>query len=237
MHCPPRGTGQPPRPDLGRSEPLLLDLGRFPHPVPQVVELRPADIAPGENLDPGEDRGVDGERPLDPHPEAHLPDGERLPQPAALPADDHALEDLHPFPVAFHDPDVDLQRVAGPEVGDVVPEGGAVDEVGALHGEAPAQQKRTANGGEHPSVTTATPHPPAAPVPRPTIRAAGGVRGGGPGFAGGPRRGATARSGRGPRTGGRRALRGPGSWPDGCTGDTRRARRRTTPRPPTPRCP
>src|SRR5437764_759967 len=82
---------------------------------------------------------------------------------AALAADDHTLEDLDPFPVAFDDPDVDFERVAGPEAGDVVAEGGAVNEVGALHGEAPARKQRNANGGEHPSVTTVAPRPPAGP--------------------------------------------------------------------------
>src|SRR5450759_1601492 len=118
-------------------DPLLLDLRRFSDPVAQVVELRPADVAAGRDLDVGDDGRVQGEGALHADPEADLADRERLADPAAFAADHDALEDLDPLPVAFHDPDVDLDRVAGGEWGPVVAEMRAVNEIGGVHGAAP----------------------------------------------------------------------------------------------------
>src|SRR5512135_3207661 len=84
---------------------------------------------------------MNGEGSLDADPEAHLAHGKGLPDARALPADDVALEHLDPLPVALHDPDMDLQIVAGPEIGDVRPQTGAVNEIGGVHGErAPREQ-------------------------------------------------------------------------------------------------
>ena len=52
---------------------------------------------------------------------------------AALAADDDALEHLDPLAGAFDDADVHLQGVAGRELGDVVAQLGAVDEIGGVH--------------------------------------------------------------------------------------------------------
>jgi hypothetical protein len=62
---------------------------------------------------------VDRVGPLDTDTEADLPNLEGLAQSATLAADHDALEDLDPGPVAFHDPGVHLDGVAGPEVGNV----------------------------------------------------------------------------------------------------------------------
>src|SRR5260370_29806058 len=117
--------------------PLLLDFRRLSDPVPQVVELGAADVAAGGDLDLGDDGRVQRESALNAHAEADLADGEGLADTAALAADHDALEELDPLPVAFHDPDVDLHRVAGREVGPVVAEVRAVDEIGGVHGVAP----------------------------------------------------------------------------------------------------
>ena len=53
--------------------------------------------------------------------------------PLALAPDHDALEHLDPLAVAFDHADVHLQGVAGGEVGDVVAQLGAVDEIGAVH--------------------------------------------------------------------------------------------------------
>ncbi len=71
---------------------------------------------------------------LDADAEADLAHGERLPDARALAADDDALEQLHALAAALDHADVDLEGVAGGEVGDVVPETGAVDQIGAVHG-------------------------------------------------------------------------------------------------------
>src|ERR1700749_808115 len=88
-------------PTLGGGAPsavaLLLDLGRLPRTSPQVVQLGPAHVAPGHDLDLGDDRRVERERPLDPDLKAQLPDGERLLQARALAGDHVTLEDLDPL--------------------------------------------------------------------------------------------------------------------------------------------
>ena len=57
---------------------------------------------------------------LDADAEADLAHGEGLLDPATLAPHDGALEHLHPLPVALDHPDVDLDGVAGAELGDVV---------------------------------------------------------------------------------------------------------------------
>ncbi len=52
---------------------------------------------------------------------------------AALAADDRALEDLHSLAVALDDSDVDLHRVAGTEIRDVLSQAVAVDHLGGVH--------------------------------------------------------------------------------------------------------
>ena len=61
-----------------RSVALLLDLRGLPDPVAQVVELGPAHVAAGDDLDLGQDRRVHREGALDADAEAHLADGEGL---------------------------------------------------------------------------------------------------------------------------------------------------------------
>src|SRR5829696_1559856 len=123
-----------PEADASAGGPLLLDLGGATDAVPQVVELGPAHVAPGQHLDALEDGRVDREGPLDAHAEAHLADREGLAHAGALALDDDALEHLHPLAAGLHHPDVHLEGVAGGELGDVVAQAGAVDEIGAVHG-------------------------------------------------------------------------------------------------------
>src|SRR3954469_23790446 len=73
---------------------LLLDLGGLAAQLAEVVQLRPADVAAGDDLDPLDDRGVHREGALHADAEADLADGESLADAAALTADDDALEDL-----------------------------------------------------------------------------------------------------------------------------------------------
>ena len=67
--------------------------------------------------------------------EAHLAHGEGLASAAALATDDGALEQLDPLAGALDHAHVDLQGVAGTEVGDVVAQLRAVDEISAVHRE------------------------------------------------------------------------------------------------------
>ena len=70
--------------------------GALADPAAQVVELGPADVAAGDDLEPLDLRRMDGEGPLDADPERLLANGERLTGAAALAGDDDALEDLGP---------------------------------------------------------------------------------------------------------------------------------------------
>src|SRR6185437_8835824 len=78
------------------------------------------DPATGHGLDLLDRGAVHREGALDAHAVAHLADGERLPQAAALAADHNTLEHLDPGAVAFLDPDVHLDGVTGAELRDVV---------------------------------------------------------------------------------------------------------------------
>src|SRR5580658_176148 len=114
--------------------PPLFDLGRLAHPVAQVIELRPADVAEGGDLELGDGGRVHREGPLDADAEAHLAHGEGLAHPRPLAADHDALEHLDTLAGAFDDADVHLDRVPGPELGDVVAQAVAVDDLGRVHG-------------------------------------------------------------------------------------------------------
>src|SRR6202035_5143549 len=63
----------------------------------------------------------------------HLADREGLPHPCPLSLEDGPLEDLDPLTGALDHPHVDLYGVPGPEVGNVVPQAVAVDDVGRVH--------------------------------------------------------------------------------------------------------
>src|SRR3954451_8596695 len=132
---------------------LLLDLRLLAAQLAQVVELGPAHVTAGHPLDVVDDRRVHGERPLDAYPEADLADREGLAHPAALAADDNALEDLDPLAVALANPHVDLDGVTGTELRHVAPQGGGVDRVEGLHGDgslllSARRRGRCASGGD-----------------------------------------------------------------------------------------
>ena len=76
---------------------------------------------------------MNGECALDADPERDLASGERFRQPAAAAPNDDALEHLHSLPLALHDPDVDPDGIAGTEVGVVVPQVRALDDVDRVH--------------------------------------------------------------------------------------------------------
>ena len=79
-----------------RALALFLDLGGLAAQIAQVVQLRAADVAAGDQLDLVQVRGVHREGALDADAEADLADGEGLADAAALAADDVAGEDLDP---------------------------------------------------------------------------------------------------------------------------------------------
>ena len=99
---------------LGRLA-LLLDLGGLAAQVAQVVELGATDVTAGDDLDLVDDRGVEREGPLDADTEGDLADREGLGHTGAVATDDDTLEDLDTGARAFHDLDVDLDRVTGAE--------------------------------------------------------------------------------------------------------------------------
>src|SRR3954453_2092812 len=120
--------------------PALTDLRLLTAQPAEVVELGPSYVAAGHDLDAVDDRSVHGERPLHTDAKADLANGERLAHTAILAADDHTLEVLHAGPVALHHSYADVERVARSEGRDVVAQGGSVDAVERVHGEAPGRE-------------------------------------------------------------------------------------------------
>src|SRR5690606_12731846 len=112
---------------------LLADLRGLPDAVAQVVQLRPAHLAPADPLDLGDRGGVQREGALDAHAVADLADLEGLADARAGAADHHALEDLDALLLALDHPHVDLDGVPGAEVGDVGAEVRLIDQGGGVH--------------------------------------------------------------------------------------------------------
>ena len=79
---------------------------------------------------------MDRERPLDPHSEGDLPHREGLAKPSALPPDHDTLEHLDALAARFDDARVHLDRVARPEVGQVITQTWFLDEINFVHGES-----------------------------------------------------------------------------------------------------
>src|SRR3984957_4001231 len=115
-------------PATGKSDPLAGRLAALLDPCclapqrAQVVQLGPANVSPGHDLDLLDGRGVHRESTLDADAIADLADRERLAGAPALAADHDALDVLDPGPVTFSNPDVHLQGVAWPEGRNVRPD-------------------------------------------------------------------------------------------------------------------
>ena len=113
---------------------------------------------------------MDGEGALHPHAEADLAHGEGLPGPGALAADDRPLEHLDALPGALDHPHVHLQGVAGAEIGDVVSQVLAIDDVGGVHDARPFAGPAPSGSGSAYGATAATRRPsraePAGSTPR-----------------------------------------------------------------------
>src|SRR5699024_7599822 len=122
---------------------LLPDAGLLAGEVAQVVQLRAAHVAAGDDLDLVDGRGVHGEHALDADAEGHLADPEGLAHAVALATDDVALEDLDAGAVALGDLHVHLDVVAGAECGDVLAQGRLVELVELLHVLSPALRLRS----------------------------------------------------------------------------------------------
>src|SRR6187402_1676201 len=120
--------------DLRGGLALLLDLGLLAAQFAQVVQLGPADIAAGDDLDVVDHRRVHGEGALHADLEADLADREGLAHALTGAADDDALEDLDAGAVAFDDVHVHLDGVTGTEVRNIGPEGSSIDGVENVHG-------------------------------------------------------------------------------------------------------
>ena len=96
-----RPRSRPPRPPRLGDHQVVLDPpaplgdpGALADPAAQVVELGPADVAAGDDLEPLDLRRVDREGPLDADPERLLADREGLAGAGAAAGDHDALEDL-----------------------------------------------------------------------------------------------------------------------------------------------
>src|SRR4051794_39229320 len=198
---------------LGRGivqQPRLHDLLRLPgvaalahagalaDATAQVVELGPAHVAAGGDLDALDLRRVQRERALHADAEGLLSHGERLADALALALDDDTLEDLGAAARALDDLEVDLEAVARLEAGDAA-------QLRSLEGvDDGAHGEKTSTGADPPRKRRPMVADPLGP------RARGG----------GSARAASGGSARGGRTAGRPAPSSRASPPGACSGDT-----------------
>src|SRR6266478_512222 len=117
------------RPRLG----FFGDSGGAACALTQVVELRPAHRAAGDDLDAVDARRVHREGALHPDSIRRLADREGLAVRAALAADDRALEDLDALLVALDDAYVHAHGVARLERGHLLAELLGLDAVNGVH--------------------------------------------------------------------------------------------------------
>jgi hypothetical protein len=99
---------------------LLADLGPLPDEVAEVVQLGAAHIAPPDDLELGDGRGVERERALDADAVAQLAHGVGLVQATTLAGDHIPLEHLDTLFATLDDADVHLDLVTRCERGKVV---------------------------------------------------------------------------------------------------------------------
>src|SRR5699024_6737286 len=126
VHCP-----------AARGSAALADASSLAAQVAQVVELGAADVTADVHLDLLDDGRVHREGALDAHAEADLADREGLADPAALAADDDALEHLDTRAAALDDAHVDGHGVTRAELRHVGLHRLLVDEIKLLHDVSP----------------------------------------------------------------------------------------------------
>src|SRR5699024_9715074 len=102
---------------------LLANARGLAAQVTQVVELGPAHISTGDDLDLLNGRGVHGEGALNTDAESDLANGKGLTHTRTLTGQNHALENLNTSAVPLRNLNVDLYGVSGTEFGNVIPEG------------------------------------------------------------------------------------------------------------------
>src|ERR1043166_4570078 len=141
------GRGRLARRRLARLPLLLLDdAGRLAAPAAQVIELGAAHLAAAHHLDRVDHRRIEREHALDAFAVGNLTHGEVLVEPAAGAADAHALVGLHAAAVTLHHLDVDEQRVARCEVGDILAGGEfgdllLLELLDEVHGKSPSRRR------------------------------------------------------------------------------------------------
>ena len=101
--------------------------------VAHVVQLCTAHIAAADNLNLLDHRRVNREGTLNTNTERNLANGEGLAHTRALAANNEALENLHTAVLTFNNVHVNVEGVAGGELGNVVTKGLLVDKVESLH--------------------------------------------------------------------------------------------------------
>ena len=107
----------------------LGDPGRLADPAPQVVELGPAHVAAGGDLEFLDLGRMQWERPLDADAEGLLADGEGLSRARALALEDDSLEDLGASAAALDHLEVDAHAIARVEGGKSLPQLAPLDAV------------------------------------------------------------------------------------------------------------
>ena len=128
----------------------VLDACRATGKFAEIVQLGATHLTACHDFDLVDARRVHREGTLDAHGVRHLADGERLADAAVLAADAYALEDLNTLFLALDDLDVNAQRIARLEVGDVATELlrlDCIDDVAGGHEYSPCESDRTGPEG------------------------------------------------------------------------------------------
>src|SRR3990170_3676136 len=102
----------------------------------EVVQFCLPDLPLAQNVDALNARRVQWEGPLHSHAVADAAHGERLAWPAALPADDDALEGLDALAPAFHDPEVHAHGIPRRERRDFALQLLALELIKSVHDES-----------------------------------------------------------------------------------------------------
>src|SRR5947209_4313800 len=131
---------------------LLGDARRLAAAAAQVIELRTAHLAAAHDLDRVDERRVEREHALDAFAVGNLAHREALVQAAARARDAHALIGLHAGTLALDHLHVHDQRVARPEVRNLLVRGQLGDLLllellQKVHGFSPAAAPRTGRSG------------------------------------------------------------------------------------------
>jgi len=98
--------------EAGETAALVAESAGFADAITEEIEFGPAGVGPTNNFDLGDARRIEGKDSFDPLIGDDSPNGDGLVDSATSPGDEHTLEDLDTFLVAFDDSYMNINGVA-----------------------------------------------------------------------------------------------------------------------------